>query len=979
MTNSVLENEEDVKFTIVEWLAKSTDLRASISLEKSFTLRVGRGVFKFDSEKQIKNAQGRCDVLVKCGDRNLLVAEIKHPDKELTDGDRDQGCSYACLLYPPAPYVLVTNGREHRLYNSLTRKLVDPKLLTIDNISLTLPDDLLAEAQEMFFRLNDSNLSQFCKSQCESALALIEGSLADNKKHVPELKVDRANVRTTITKFIESDKSSLTFLGHTGSGKTCELASVVHYLQGINLNCLFFNGSRIESTLQNEISNTYDWTFSDSESASKIVKRLAKLGRKNPIIVVVDGIDEITVSNVQKEIENILTKTQSTCLKFIFSCKFATFPKFTQISQLPTEIINSGETYELKELNNTEFKSLIKKYDNAFGIEPTYGDEFTSIAKKNLFILRLMYQIAADSGIHDLNLNSNDILDKYIDQQLDKCSDRIGSGIALNMFANHVYNNGRSAFKLFELSAATPPIMSDTAFNDLAHNGLLTLDKRNSASYSVSFNFEQIQSYVIAYNVLSLNEKSTDEIQAIIDEFQYGSIQDTVINYYYANSSTSHREVFEGNLRARANSYLRLHDGIVGRHLEAIETKLEPRGSGVLGMVLQLDVKKKKPGGYGFRRASNDRERVVFIPTNLKLSNTRHALYDQGVSVYVQGACPLVNSITKDAIISHRDFYGQTLDLAFEGDLDEGVSTAMLSEKIMALIDDSSEGFGAIQDKLDRMESVRLDDITRHLLKRRLNHYYEQDYIDQNIISKQPVVNGKISFTFNRTDEYIEWLNSTVENAMKTGDYPDVLQTHIDLDRLTEELASTIELLKAHGIGSLQPSILYSRYSEIKRNAIANKDLAELGALVAEMHNERRDIYEIFLNANFPTLSKNLGSEYNNDDIFITLEIYKKGPKSRDQIGLSYYHVDSTNGRSKFVGNEEIELLEYAKYMIHNGIKHTVKRSGHTSLEHFIECRGDLNSRRFGDWHMRRGVYADMHKALTNIGEDRFKDLISAN
>ena len=62
--------------------------------------------------------------------RALVVVETKPPTPPLTPGDADQAFSYARLLTPIAPFVLLTNGTETKAYDTFTKKLLPQGLPT---------------------------------------------------------------------------------------------------------------------------------------------------------------------------------------------------------------------------------------------------------------------------------------------------------------------------------------------------------------------------------------------------------------------------------------------------------------------------------------------------------------------------------------------------------------------------------------------------------------------------------------------------------------------------------------------------------------------------------------------------------------------------------------------------------------------------------------------------------------------------------
>ncbi|MBY9002199.1 MAG: type I restriction enzyme HsdR N-terminal domain-containing protein, partial [Candidatus Heimdallarchaeota archaeon] len=96
-----------------------------LKLETSFSIQLGRGVYNF-KKAQKKFIGGRLDILCKADNKNLFIIELKAENVEIDkDKDRKQGLSYARLLDPMPPYVIVTNGKTAYLYETTTGKEVD--------------------------------------------------------------------------------------------------------------------------------------------------------------------------------------------------------------------------------------------------------------------------------------------------------------------------------------------------------------------------------------------------------------------------------------------------------------------------------------------------------------------------------------------------------------------------------------------------------------------------------------------------------------------------------------------------------------------------------------------------------------------------------------------------------------------------------------------------------------------------------------
>lgn len=88
-------------------------------LQRRFTVRVGHEMREFDSAA-LWEKSGRADILISHRERPLAMLEVKREDLTLTRADYEQVQSYANQMTPRPPLVVVTNGRETRVYDSNT-------------------------------------------------------------------------------------------------------------------------------------------------------------------------------------------------------------------------------------------------------------------------------------------------------------------------------------------------------------------------------------------------------------------------------------------------------------------------------------------------------------------------------------------------------------------------------------------------------------------------------------------------------------------------------------------------------------------------------------------------------------------------------------------------------------------------------------------------------------------------------------------
>lgn len=224
-------NEEEIKVKyVLPWIAQTGVDLQELQLERTFSVRIGRQTIPVGGLPASDSASARLDILVRRGDKNLFIVETKAAHISLTDDDRDQAISYARLVHPIAPYAVVTNGSEYRLYDSLTKSRIEPSEIRIRGFEAALPDGDIAEAQRIFLGLNPANLSIFCRSQVAGEFRVVKGTVSEARKFIPDLHVPREAIANAVDEFYRSNLPGLLLVGEAGSGKTCELCSIAESL-----------------------------------------------------------------------------------------------------------------------------------------------------------------------------------------------------------------------------------------------------------------------------------------------------------------------------------------------------------------------------------------------------------------------------------------------------------------------------------------------------------------------------------------------------------------------------------------------------------------------------------------------------------------------------------------------------------------------------------------------------------------------------
>lgn len=345
MEMQALKSEEDVRTkVVVPWLLANGFSIATLSLEFSFRIRLGRSIVRVGggttsrestpmSADTFTTYSSRADILVRNENgENLLIVEVKAPKEALDDQARDQGISYArCIAEGNiAPYVVLTNGFSTRVFDSHSRAEIFPDdagLSTIcENRSrYVTSDDLLlrAEALESLISFSPKNLIAFCEAQSRFRMKPLLGEKIDSdKKFIPNLFIEREEVKARLADFIDSKKHRVTLLiGHPQVGKTNFICRTVIERLTDGQPCLFYPAIGLNRSLLEEIASDFEWSFSGvsdtfSHLTRKINNVLQRANRK--LTIFIDGWNETNIQ-LARTIDSDCSRLSSDHIQIVIS------------------------------------------------------------------------------------------------------------------------------------------------------------------------------------------------------------------------------------------------------------------------------------------------------------------------------------------------------------------------------------------------------------------------------------------------------------------------------------------------------------------------------------------------------------------------------------------------------------------------------------------------------------------------------------
>lgn len=213
-----------------------------------FTVRLGHHDLQADGRKGWKK-KGRADVLLTADVGHVAVLELKRPGIDLTDDDRDQGLSYARLLTPMPPLVIVSNGTTTKFYKTIDGAPWAPSGID-DEVFAKLVSDAAAvaaagrdEAIRSLLGTNPDMWADFLRKYTAGALSARTGDLRDyGAPFAREFSVKREVVARLLGRLREK-APAVVVLGPPLSGKSVVVKQCCEQLTSDELVPLYVDAS----------------------------------------------------------------------------------------------------------------------------------------------------------------------------------------------------------------------------------------------------------------------------------------------------------------------------------------------------------------------------------------------------------------------------------------------------------------------------------------------------------------------------------------------------------------------------------------------------------------------------------------------------------------------------------------------------------------------------------------------------------------
>lgn len=617
-----VDNEEELKIGFIVPLLERLGLnRVDLQFERSFSFKAGRQELDEDLGKQLRDKRPRFDLLVTRDSRNLFIIEVKRPGQEITQNDALQAISYARLVHPIAPYAIVTNGSQSKLYCTMSRDEIAPARAQIDGaFEAVLPaaDDF--EALDCFLRLSLENLIRFSRAQVDSALTQLRGSVADpTKKYIPDVHVSRQAVELALQELLRSSQSTLALVAESGMGKTCTMCYCTGSIFDAGHAALFFRGTELGSSLLQTIADEFAWTFTEHLSPPALLRRLSRALGGRRLLLFIDAIDEWQRDDAHQQLGS-LAKHLPTTIKLVVSCKSSAWPLFLERLGVPTDFEacllrdNDRPGLLLPPLSDVEFYFALRKYGQFYGFRGVWDQSLIEEARRSPFFMRIAFEVARDLGLTQLRETTREIFERYFEGCLGKISRRPRSQRLLEAVAKALFESNSDRIEADRLRALLGlGILDDLPEEPFLSGALEQAPGNDSAPATVRFVFDGLRNYVIGLKACRWHEQPGEALRNMFDGAAAG-VQEEAFLAYYRLAPEVHQRALDHRCFLSAADFLTAYKKIVQEHFARFASSFPPADFAHTGLVIEANLRTGEGYGYGLRRLKPGDAEILILP-----------------------------------------------------------------------------------------------------------------------------------------------------------------------------------------------------------------------------------------------------------------------------------------------------------------------------------------------------------------------------
>lgn len=295
----------------------------SIQHQTTFSFSFGGKVVEIDGAKR-ESATARADILLHYNHRPLAILELKRPGTPLDADDDAQGLSYARVLHPQPPLVVVTNGADIRMLEThsgaewtLSERSSEALAGLIKAAAFVATQDLKA-AVSTLMGSNPQVWVQAVRRVSDQSISELSGVWHDPlRPFVPDFLIPRQATQD-ILDHLGQDRRLILVEGPPLVGKSNVLRELVRETAKADEFVVLFIEADVGSGILQQLADTLSASLSWPVTGGEVRHWLMRLSRNNgpALVIAIDGIG-LRHDEFRRDIEDLTSQVFGPAVRFV--------------------------------------------------------------------------------------------------------------------------------------------------------------------------------------------------------------------------------------------------------------------------------------------------------------------------------------------------------------------------------------------------------------------------------------------------------------------------------------------------------------------------------------------------------------------------------------------------------------------------------------------------------------------------------------
>lgn len=358
-----------------------------MEFETRFSFQLGRQKVTVDAKDTTGGVEARSDVLVSHRGQRLAVLELKRPGQAITVADEKQGLSYAALLDPHPPLVVVTNGDETRLFDSYTCSEWKPEhpseeaLADLVRNAGALAAARLKDAVGVLLGSDGAVWAPAFRAATDEAIRERSGAWDDLLlPFVPDFLIPRAATDRVLAG-LRGSRRLVLVEGAPLIGKSSVLRDLAaRTAEGDEFAVLLLEAGEggLLRSLADLLSDALAWPLTPDEARHWLrqLSHRAGGGRAPTLVLAIDGVG-LAHQAIRAEVEELTAGSYGPGLRIVLAADETVADHLAMAGRAATRIGRRALRVPVLALDDTEFEAAAEVlWDHRFGI--TYGGQHSA-------------------------------------------------------------------------------------------------------------------------------------------------------------------------------------------------------------------------------------------------------------------------------------------------------------------------------------------------------------------------------------------------------------------------------------------------------------------------------------------------------------------------------------------------------------------------------------------------------------------------